>query len=413
MEKDFKKDDGVSLLSILRLLMKKVKFLILAVVIGAVLGGGLAVIKTKNVHYYGTNVEFYVNPENPETSMNDNGSQYGVYGAYGRHVMDNMVKLLTSESFSEQLMLSQNEHDLPDKGINKELDEAIEKAVDPVKKLEENKAAYKEKESVEIESLAKLRWEWNEAVGNSPDFKEYSYSESNYAKLEKAELAGDFTIPKGLSDAYTAYQISKTDTLTAKNNFKVAKDLASGPVEDALLLWRETSEYQTELSRVRKAISYSYLGDGESVKDANDLARSFIYVKISVLNDQAFAEDLLEAIKEAVPAYVEENMAIPSGYQGTNCQRISRLDEVRLTNPNYMVKQTIKYAVLAAGLMFVAACIVVVLLDQSDKRLRDHEVIPELFNVPVLGLVPSIDSLEAENNAKKKLAKTKSNKEVK
>ena len=394
MEKDFKKDDGISLLSILRLLMKKAKILILAVVIGAVLGGGFAVFKTADVDYYGTNVEFYVNPENPETSMNDNGSQYGVYGAYGRHVMDNMVKLLTSESFSEQLMLSQNEHDLPDKGINKELDEAIEKAVDPVKKLEENKAAYNEKLAGTV-------------------YASYSFSESNYATLKKAEDKGEFDIHEDLTKAYTSYQEAKSATLTAKNELKGKKDLASGPVEEALLLWRETSEYQTELSRVRKAISYSYLEDGESVKDANDLARSFIYVKISVLNDRAFAEDLLEAIKEAVPAYVEENMAVPSGYQGTNCQRISRLDEVRLTNPNYMVKQTIKYAVLAAGLMFVAACIVVVLLDQSDKRLRDHEVIPELFNIPVLGLVPSIDSLETDNNAKKKTAKTKSDKEVK
>ena len=412
MEKDFKKDDGVSLLSILRLLMKKVNILILAVVIGAIVGGGFAVIKTRNVDYYGTNVEFYVNPENPETSMNDNGSQYGVYGAYGRHVMDNMVKLLTSESFSEQLMLSQNEHDLPEKGINGELDKAIEKAVPYVEELENAKEIYEEKEADEINKLVLLRLDWNEAVAGTA-YASYSYSESNYTALKKAEDKGEFTIPEKLTTAYTTYQAAKSATLTAKNELKGKKDLASGPIEDALLLWRATSEYRKELSRVRKAISYSYLEEGESVKDANDLARSFIYVKISVLNDEAFAKDLLEAIKEAVPAYVEENMAVPSGYQGTNCQRISRLDDVRLTNPNYMIKQTVKYAVLAAGIMFVAACIVVVLLDQSDKRLRDHEVIPELFNIPVLGLVPSIDSLESDNNAKKKNAKAKSNKEVK
>ncbi len=412
MEKDFKKDDGISLLSILRLLMKKAKILVLAVVIGAVLGGGFAVFKTADVDYYGTNVEFYVNPENPETSMNDNGSQYGVYAAYGRHVMDNMVKLLTSESFSEQLMLSQNEHALPDKGINGNLDKAIDAAVPFVEDLDEAREVYEEKEAEEINKLVLLRLEWNEKLAGTV-YASYSFSESNYAALKKAEDNGEFDIHEDLTKAYTSYQEAKSATLTAKNELKGKKDLASGPIEEALLLWRETSEYQTELSRVRKAISYSYLEDGESVKDANDLARSFIYVKISVLNDRAFAEDLLEAIKEAVPAYVEENMAVPSGYQGTNCQRISRLDDVRLTNPNYMVKQTIKYSVLAAGLMFVAACILVVLLDQSDKRLRDHEVIPELFNIPVLGLVPSIDSLETDNNAKKKTAKTKSDKEVK
>ena len=55
-------------------------------------------------NYYEAHVEFYVNPEKPKDVANGNGSQYGVYGTYGRHVMDNIIKLLSSESFTEILI---------------------------------------------------------------------------------------------------------------------------------------------------------------------------------------------------------------------------------------------------------------------------------------------------------------------
>ena len=86
--------------------------------------------------YYECELQFFVNPEKPKEDISANGSQYGVYGAYGRHVMDNMIKLLESESFTEKLIL--NGEPLPEKGkwanLNDEdeaklnLDNLIEKA---------------------------------------------------------------------------------------------------------------------------------------------------------------------------------------------------------------------------------------------------------------------------------------------
>jgi hypothetical protein len=45
-------------------------------------------------------------------------------------------------------------------------------------------------------------------------------------------------------------------------------------------------------------------------------------------------------------------------------------------------------------------------LDKSDKRLRDTEIITRKFNVPLLGIVPTIEDLKAEQNGKKKAEKT-------
>ena len=108
MEENIQKEEGISLLDIFHLLLSKLAILILVVILGGFLGGAFAVWRTIDINYYGTEVQFYVNPERPKQTASSEGSQYGVYGAYGRHVMDNMVKLLSSESFTEQLILNGN-----------------------------------------------------------------------------------------------------------------------------------------------------------------------------------------------------------------------------------------------------------------------------------------------------------------
>lgn len=288
MNKTFHTEEGISLMDIVKLLLSKIKLLILIVLAGGIVGGVFGVATSYNVDYYGTQIEFYVNPESPSDANGvKNDSQYGVYGAYGRHVMDNMVKLLNSESFAEMLMLN---------GETK-----------------------------------------------------------TEAELEE---------------------------------------------------WRKTPEYKSALRKHSSAVNFDYLKDNEDVDDANNLARSFIYVKISTLNDKKFAEELLQKVINVVPAYVEENMAIPSGYEGTNCQRITRSDDIALTNPGYTRSQAIKYALLLAAAAGVVACVVVILVDRSDKRLRDYEAVSKQLNVPILSVVPCI---EATNDKKSE----KSNAEVK
>ena len=135
---------------------------------------------------------------------------------------------------------------------------------------------------------------------------------------------------------------------------------------------------------------YSYYDEEDVTEKVEDLARSFIYVDISVLNGEAFAEGLRERIIEIVPQFVEANMAIPSGYDGTNCQRITRSDAIERTNSGAMLSTSIKYAVLLAVAALVVACIVVIIVERSDKRLRALEQITEAFDVPVLGVIPNI-----------------------
>ena len=296
MEENVRKTDELSLLDILKLFWRHIKLLILVLLGGVIVGGSIGAISKYNVNYYGTNLTFYVNPyideqAEEEGSTESKDSQYGVYGAYGKHVMDNMVKLLSSELFSE--ILIQDVPNLPEKFVDGKMN----------------------------------------------------------------------------------------------------------------------PQYENLLMAVQRSVTFSYYGDDEEVSDVDSLARSFIYVNISVLNSESLAQYLMESVLDEVPAFVEENMTVPADYEGTNCQRITRTDEIARTNPLHRSKQAIKYGIFAAAAALVIACVIIVIVDKSDKRLRDTEIITKKFNVPVLGIVPSIEEL-TEDSLTKKAGKI-SNKEAK
>ena len=53
----------------------------------------------------------------------------------------------------------------------------------------------------------------------------------------------------------------------------------------------------------------------------------------------------------------------------------------------------IKYAALLGLASLVVACVVVVIVDRSDKRLRDYDLVAKKFNIPVLGVIPAIEGM--------------------
>ena len=143
------------------------------------------------------------------------------------------------------------------------------------------------------------------------------------------------------------------------------------------------------------------MGDDEDIADANNLARSFIYVHISVLNQEEFAKDLLTRVKRSVPEYIEQNMIVPTDYEGTSCTRITRNDDIRRTNPNFRRNQSIKYAIIAAFAAGVIASVLIIFIDAQDKRLRDYEVITRKLKIPVLGIIPTIEEMNQAVETKK------------
>ena len=69
MEENIRTQEEISLGDIFRILLRKIKVLVLALVIGAVVGAGFGVVRTYNVKYYGTTMQFYVNPKKDSASV--------------------------------------------------------------------------------------------------------------------------------------------------------------------------------------------------------------------------------------------------------------------------------------------------------------------------------------------------------
>ena len=494
MENNTQEKEGFSLLDILRLLWSKVLILILTLIVGGIAGVGFAVIKTINVDYWGTTVEFYVNPEKPKKPTG-NGSQYGVYGAYGRHVMDNMIKLLESESFTERLMLNGAELPVASEWVDTEnpdevalnLDEKVSAAETSIILSTAVQDVAQRQSLIASENYSALQNAWSAAIINSKYSQYTTYNKNLYSQIlsdlhsigvNTDELETCYMAYEGIFDSKTASATMKelADILSATSQdylpalrtkleqaqqivnenerakavetaykhyfdsvmsvFDDHKDnLGSKNVAETVLSvstlvqewekesisiafesWSHTESYKEKLKQYSESISFSYLEEVEDLDTANNLARSFIYVEISVLNDEAFANQLLDCVKNVVPVYVKENMAIPADYEGTNCQRITRTDNIILTNEDYTMTESIKFGLLFAAASLLIAAVIIIFVDKSDKRLRDCEVITKQFNVPVLGVVPTIDSLVEESQAKVKRNRAnekKSGKEVK
>ena len=269
MEENIRTQEEISLAEIFKILWRKVKVLIFALVIGAIFGGSLGVLTTFNEKYYGTTVEFYVNPKKDENQIN-NESQYGVYGAYGRHVMDNMTKLLGSESFAEQLLL--DDDGLPTKFLSDEnraeIDAKIAEAGTPlaikksaVKTADDARTAMAEAQVVYNQKAKEWETELQILVAGSATVVEIETAREQCLGEAKRAL-------ESAQDAKELAELAETKAIEDANT----------AVEAVRALWRETELYEELIVTVTESINYRYYDEEET--DVDDLARSFIYVNV-------------------------------------------------------------------------------------------------------------------------------------
>ena len=427
---EMQQEEGLNILEIIRILLQKIKLLILVVIIGAVCGACFGYWRYADVKNYGTSIEFYINPEKPKdignstnNAANAVGSQYGVYGAYGRHVMDAMVKLLSSQSFAEQLMLDGEALPCTDESkaetpndyyttLNKDKYAKAEKALNEMQKLWEEIANTHDTDRVNTLTDLEAAWKATGQVGSftiatcekylntyKDEYKEPFAEQNKYKDEDDYNEAK--TLYDNLREAYDAFIEADAKRNDAYKDAEVKQKETDDIVEEVLEEWRKTEQYKENLELYNKSVTYSYLGAEEDVEDANNLARSFIYVDINVKNDVAFANVLLERVKTVVPDYIEKNMIVPTDYEGTSCTRITRTNDIEYLNPNLARNQAIKYGFLLAFAAGVVAAVIIIIIDMQDKRLRDHEIITRKFNVPVLGIVPTIEEMNQAVELKK------------
>ena len=248
----------LSLLDVIKILWKKVKLILIIFLASIVVGGGIGAVMAIGQDYYGTEIQFYINPSQKEDgSSSDSDSNYGVYGSYGDNVMETMIKLLESHLFTEQLI------------------EGWERT--PVK--------YAEDGSI------------------NPAYKRFIYA-----------------------------------------------------LEDV--------------------ISYEYATTENAAVVSNNLAKSFIIIKIEIrANNQelvSFAQELLGRLRKVVPEYVTAHMIVPSGFVGTNCKEITTISEIEHLNEGYALTNAIKYAIILGAATLIVTCVLLVIIDRfkADEKAK-------------------------------------------
>jgi hypothetical protein len=217
------------------------------------------------------------------------------------------------------------------------LNAAIDVAIDYIGAMitAENEANKEQEEYIlavdsYLDAFGYLKAVWNEVFADSYG----EYSELKYSNLTEADKSnpGFDTVEKAFGEEREKAKDmnnAQIQLTSAQNDIKLKKKEAL-PYRNAVLdLWAQTAKYKTMHAKFASATSFSFLRANEDIKDANKFARSFIYANIFVSGDanREFGNEVYEILKVLVPEYVSANMAVPSGYTGTSCQRISHNDE--------------------------------------------------------------------------------------
>lgn len=348
------KHSEISLVYIFKLLLSKLKWLVLITLIGVFVGAGAGVLKTYDKKYYGTTIKYFVNPTG-KTTTNDDISNFGLYGTYDKPIMDAIVTVLSQQHFSTMMALSKTDDlyiYIPEKGSDAELNALIDTA-------NTTREAYFAK----ADALTALH-------------KQY----------EAADAAEKVALLSQIATAETEKADAKTEAITAQNKLYE--------------VWTQTEAFHTFVNRINTSVTFSNITQEDSAY-SRTIALPFIYVNISVLNDEAFAELLYTFVSISVPPFVMENMWKPGEYTETKCDRMNIFDTVSQTNQGETISTAVKYGVLLGVAALFISCLIFIYIDLADKRLRNIDQVSEDLQIPLLGVIPTILVEQTEQQTEK------------
>ena len=226
------------------------------------------------------------------------------------------------------------------------------------------------------------------------------------------------------SDTFATELLQQLDDESAKVVAAVMKD-GKNKVAEMLVSEDENEVKQAKyflsrLSDVKSSLSFYF--------DYDTNPNSF-FMKVSVKGDPDFAAKVLAKAEEIVPLAVSgvkaEDSAdgvqkrgwiiVPNSeytkdkdgniatetYYTAKCNPMT-VNYSHLLNPGNARKKAILFgAIFGLGALLIA-CVAVVVADNSDERLRDYDKFSKSLGMPVLGVIPSIDYLSAQEVRQKK-----------
>ena len=181
--------------------------------------------------------------------------------------------------------------------------------------------------------------------------------------------------------AEKAYYVASQKALEATNNLEAAKENASNArkladdlAEEILKEWRDQSQNKKKISKINESLKYKYIEDTSSKGTEDNANRQFLVVSISVEKDEQLAKMLLDSLCDKLPTYVEENTSTEDSIEETECILISTAAEIEDIGKNSLVKEVIKYALIATIAALAVTCILVIWIGvKQDSARRKNE----------------------------------------
>ena len=362
------KNDELDLLDILKILLSKAKLLVcitlLAAIVGGALGGAITLIGKRD---YGTQVEFYITPNSTDS---------------------NVLHLLASERFAEKLLL--NENGLPENRSGEDYDKAL------AAKLESDSAAQALTEAKKISkeapralALAQKNYEEKQkayediynllSVYKSATSDAIAEDPEHVQKMKQYEAELETAMIE--KQAEEQYYIASQKALVATHDLEAAKEAAASAkkaadelAEDILEQWRESEKNKKKISLINESLSYKYIDVETADKATGEKAnRQFLIVNISVEKDEELAKRLLCNMRDRLPTFVEENTDTSDSDEETVCTLISTAAEIEDLSKNSLIKEIVKFALIAAVMALAVSCIVVVWVGMKKKSVSSKK----------------------------------------
>ena len=358
----------ISLMDIMKMLVKKIKLLLCVTLAGVVLGAALGGVLTFNKKYYGTKARFYLSAKAADTQILD---------------------LLESGSFAETLLL--NEYNLPESvygtqeeyNVAKEKSQAVQAAKKVVADLLDSVESLPEEVALaqDVYDQAAVAYENALAVleayasGNIPQ----NISPERFEEIELKHETAEATLEAAydiLAGKQNELLMAQTSLKSAENALRVAQVEFDGASKKIMTAWRADKKIKKQMETIEKSVSYTYSG-------ATDKPTNSLDVSISVLKDKAFAKTLYESIKEKVPAYVEENLNVAEKtiqkdgktetvIEDVEVSFLSTFNEVEQLNEGETLKKMITYGLILGIVALLIACVVVVCAERWKTTDKDQ-----------------------------------------
>ena len=356
-----KKKTELNLYLMLKTLLRRGKYLLLSLLIGAVIGGSLGFFLTFSKKVYGAEIQFQVYQVNVETPTNNtNGATVSVtkpnaYKRFDEATMSDLLSFLNARSFMERLYCDEYGVPVAKDNYADDLKSAIESARTQKKDLKEKEVSVKllETEVEKEKSITEMKKELYTIEDETFEAMTTAYEIAVTAGTLTPAQEEEYQTQKEIYlNAYTAYTAQQRKQAQVQEQYAVLQAEASAmrtqtneAVAKALSLWRMEEDYKNLFRKVDKA-------NVEFTRPVGNDSLAFITANIGVNKDLSFAKELVLLVEKTLPSYVKECIG-----DSAFCQALP-YDAVGRTDMDDVISSTVTYALLVGFLMVIVAGVV-------------------------------------------------------